>query len=228
MEEAILRIAPIFSFPLFPFPVDWTRKLVTALRGLRPSCFTFTRLHDSWVTTSIPLFKSFIIQCHGNVTGTLSFWFIRTQTHSPDYYPALSNYTIISIAYKLRAGLSANLGSIPARDRVWSPSNLLSIGWQGLLTLWGKADGSWSYHSPPLHFEGFITDLTLREEYRFKASWLHSTTHTPHPRPSWLVLYTRRTRWTGHVTHIGKMTNALKILLRKPEGQRPLQGYIGE
>jgi len=31
-----------------------------------------------------------------------------------------------------------------------------------------------------------------------------------------------RMRWAGHVTHMGKMRNVYKILVRKPEGKRPL------
>jgi hypothetical protein len=37
-------------------------------------------------------------------------------------------------------------------------------------------------------------------------------------------LYSTSRRWTGHVAHLGKITNMLKILLRKPEEERPLQG----
>jgi hypothetical protein len=29
-------------------------------------------------------------------------------------------------------------------------------------------------------------------------------------------------RWTGHVTRIGEKRNACRILVRKPEGKRPL------
>jgi hypothetical protein len=31
-----------------------------------------------------------------------------------------------------------------------------------------------------------------------------------------------RRRWVRHVTHIGEMGNGHKILVRKPEGKRPL------
>jgi hypothetical protein len=30
-------------------------------------------------------------------------------------------------------------------------------------------------------------------------------------------------RWAGHVTHVGKMRNVYKILIRKPEWKRPLR-----
>jgi hypothetical protein len=36
------------------------------------------------------------------------------------------------------------------------------------------------------------------------------------------VIKSRRRRWMGHVAHMGEMTNAYKILVRKSEGKRPL------
>jgi hypothetical protein len=36
------------------------------------------------------------------------------------------------------------------------------------------------------------------------------------------VIKPRRMRWMGHVVHMGKMRNAYKILVGKPEGKRPL------
>jgi hypothetical protein len=36
------------------------------------------------------------------------------------------------------------------------------------------------------------------------------------------VTKSRRMRWAGHVAHVGKMRNAYKILVGKPEGKRPL------
>jgi hypothetical protein len=33
----------------------------------------------------------------------------------------------------------------------------------------------------------------------------------------------RRVRWTGHVASVGQMRNVCKILVRKPEGKRPLR-----
>jgi hypothetical protein len=32
----------------------------------------------------------------------------------------------------------------------------------------------------------------------------------------------RRMRWNRHVARMGEMRNAYKILMRKPEGKRPL------
>jgi hypothetical protein len=31
----------------------------------------------------------------------------------------------------------------------------------------------------------------------------------------------KRTRWARHIAHMGKMINAFKILVRRPEGKRP-------
>jgi hypothetical protein len=36
------------------------------------------------------------------------------------------------------------------------------------------------------------------------------------------VIKSRRIRWAGHVVHMGKMRNVYKILVRNPEGKRPL------
>jgi hypothetical protein len=38
------------------------------------------------------------------------------------------------------------------------------------------------------------------------------------------VIKSRRMRGAGHVTCMGKMRNAYKILFRKPEGERPFGG----
>jgi hypothetical protein len=37
------------------------------------------------------------------------------------------------------------------------------------------------------------------------------------------IIKSRRMRWTGHVASIGEKRNAYKILVRKPEGKRPLR-----
>jgi hypothetical protein len=37
------------------------------------------------------------------------------------------------------------------------------------------------------------------------------------------VIKLRRMRWAGHLACMGKMRNAYKILVRKPEGERPLR-----
>jgi hypothetical protein len=37
------------------------------------------------------------------------------------------------------------------------------------------------------------------------------------------VIKTRRTRWMGHVAHMGEMRNAYNILVGEPEGKRPLR-----
>jgi hypothetical protein len=36
------------------------------------------------------------------------------------------------------------------------------------------------------------------------------------------MIKSRRVRWAGHVTRMGKKRNAYRILVRKPEGKRPL------
>jgi hypothetical protein len=37
------------------------------------------------------------------------------------------------------------------------------------------------------------------------------------------MIKSRRLRWLGHVTCVGKMKNAYKILVRKPEGKNHLE-----
>jgi hypothetical protein len=36
------------------------------------------------------------------------------------------------------------------------------------------------------------------------------------------VIKSRRMRWAGHVAQMGEKRNAYRILVRKPEGKRPL------
>jgi len=40
------------------------------------------------------------------------------------------------------------------------------------------------------------------------------------------VIKSRRMRWTEHVAHMGERKGAYRILVRKPEGKRPL-GRLG-
>jgi hypothetical protein len=37
-----------------------------------------------------------------------------------------------------------------------------------------------------------------------------------------IIIRSRRMRWAGHVTRIGKKRNAYRLLVGKPEGKRPL------
>jgi hypothetical protein len=37
------------------------------------------------------------------------------------------------------------------------------------------------------------------------------------------VIKSRRMRWVGHVACMGEMKNTYKILIREPEGRRPLR-----
>jgi hypothetical protein len=37
-----------------------------------------------------------------------------------------------------------------------------------------------------------------------------------------MIINSRRIRWVGHLAHTGEMRNAYRILVRKPEGNRPL------
>jgi hypothetical protein len=37
------------------------------------------------------------------------------------------------------------------------------------------------------------------------------------------VIKTKRVRWAGHVEYMGAMRNVYTILVRKPEGKRPLR-----
>jgi hypothetical protein len=34
------------------------------------------------------------------------------------------------------------------------------------------------------------------------------------------MIKSRKTRWAGHVAHIGEMTNVFETVVRKPEGKR--------
>jgi hypothetical protein len=36
------------------------------------------------------------------------------------------------------------------------------------------------------------------------------------------IIKLRRTRWVGHVAHMGEWRNAYRLLVGKPEGKRPL------
>jgi hypothetical protein len=36
------------------------------------------------------------------------------------------------------------------------------------------------------------------------------------------MIKSRRMRWAGHITRMGKKKNAYRILVRKPDGKRPL------
>jgi hypothetical protein len=36
------------------------------------------------------------------------------------------------------------------------------------------------------------------------------------------IIKSRRMRWAGHVARMGQKINAYEILVRKPEGKRPL------
>jgi hypothetical protein len=38
-----------------------------------------------------------------------------------------------------------------------------------------------------------------------------------------MVIKSRRMNWAGHVEHMEEMRNAYKMLVRKPEGKRPLR-----
>jgi hypothetical protein len=36
----------------------------------------------------------------------------------------------------------------------------------------------------------------------------------------------RRMRWVGHIESVGKMRNATKMLVAKPEGKRPTHRWV--
>jgi hypothetical protein len=40
------------------------------------------------------------------------------------------------------------------------------------------------------------------------------------------VIKSRRMRWSWHVARMGEIRNAYKILVKKPEGKRPIE-YLG-
>jgi hypothetical protein len=47
--------------------------------------------------------------------------------------------------------------------------------------------------------------------------------HNLHPSPSIIrMIKSRRMRWAGHVSRMGKKINAYRILVGKPEGKIPL------
>jgi hypothetical protein len=46
--------------------------------------------------------------------------------------------------------------------------------------------------------------------------------HNLHASPSIIRAMKSRMRWAGHAEHMGEMRNAYNILVRKPEGKRPL------
>jgi len=46
--------------------------------------------------------------------------------------------------------------------------------------------------------------------------------HNLHTSPNIIRMFmSRKMRWLGHVTHVGEMRNADKILVKKPEEERP-------
>jgi hypothetical protein len=50
---------------------------------------------------------------------------------------------------------------------------------------------------------------------------LNGFLHSFHPSPDiFRVIKSRRMRWTGHISRMGEMRNACKILVGKPEGKR--------
>jgi hypothetical protein len=40
------------------------------------------------------------------------------------------------------------------------------------------------------------------------------------------IIKARRIRWVGHVTQMGEKRNAYRLLVGKPEGRRPVGGWI--
>jgi hypothetical protein len=47
--------------------------------------------------------------------------------------------------------------------------------------------------------------------------------HSLYSSPSIIrMIESRRMRWTGHAARMGKKRNAYRILMRKPEGNRPI------
>jgi hypothetical protein len=51
----------------------------------------------------------------------------------------------------------------------------------------------------------------------------HNLYISPH---KYITIKSRRMRWAGHVARIGMKRNAYRILVRKPEGKRPIQRPI--
>jgi hypothetical protein len=63
--------------------------------------------------------------------------------------------------------------------------------------------------------------------YEVKGGWrkLHNEQlHNLYSSPSIMrMIKSRRVRWTGHVARIGVRRNTYRILVRKPDGKRPLE-----
>jgi hypothetical protein len=65
---------------------------------------------------------------------------------------------------------------------------------------------------------------STREEVAGGWRILHNELHNLYAKPNIIrVIKRRRMGWVGHVTHMGEMRNAYKILVGKPEGKRPLR-----
>jgi len=64
----------------------------------------------------------------------------------------------------------------------------------------------------------------LGKEYRSLSSSLHNEELSDlYSLPNIVrVVKTRRTRWAGHVAHMGEVRVVHRVLVRKPEGKIPL------
>jgi hypothetical protein len=61
--------------------------------------------------------------------------------------------------------------------------------------------------------------LTQSAEYALAQDMYRSS----YTSPSIIrIIKSRRMRWAGHVARIGKKSNVYRLLVRKPEGKRPL------
>jgi hypothetical protein len=71
-----------------------------------------------------------------------------------------------------------------------------------------------------------LKGILTQKRDEITGSWRKSHNeelHSLHPSPNIIKMIIKsRMRWAGHVTQTGENRNAYKVLVAKPEGQRPL------
>jgi hypothetical protein len=122
------------------------------------------------------------------------------------------------------------------------PSNNCVNSWQYNSRCYGTA--LWTVHTAP-HLLGGTEESHETPQSVYPVSWMTIELSAPPEQECWVVIVTQptrcvwiifsvayltaitaiksmRMRWTGHVVRTEEKWNACMILVRKPEGKRPL------